>query len=113
MVACPWRIIAEGRIALTDTDHLQKFGLPAPIDGPTKAREILSNKTIVSLWISSVSGDIQVTFEGAVNLELFSYSSGYESWQASGDDGDRRSQLIAMGGGEIAVFSEALDRSGI
>jgi hypothetical protein len=31
-VECPWRIIAEGHIAVSSEDHGQQYGLPAPID---------------------------------------------------------------------------------
>ena len=31
-VECPWRIIANGRIAVAHNDHHQKFGHSQPID---------------------------------------------------------------------------------
>jgi hypothetical protein len=45
--SCPWRILADGGIALADGDDGQKFGLPNPVDGAEEATKLLSRRKIV------------------------------------------------------------------
>src|SRR5689334_9731729 len=35
-VAAPWRLVTAEGIAFGDEDHGHQFGLPAPVDGPTR-----------------------------------------------------------------------------
>src|SRR5690349_8528858 len=56
---CPWRILRDGRIAHTNTDHAQKFGLPEPIDGEVESNRLLQNKTIESVAIREETGDLR------------------------------------------------------
>jgi hypothetical protein len=103
---CPWRIIAEGRIAHADTDDAQKFGLPEPVNGVERATQLLSGKKIVDVEIPSVSGDLHVHFSGKTILEFFNNSSGYEGWQATAKNGPARTNLVAQGGGQIAMWKD-------
>lgn len=104
--SCPWRIIAVAEIAHADTDDGQKFGLPKPVDGADRATGLLSGKKIVAAEVSAVSGDLRVCFEGETVLELFNNSSGYEAWHAIANDGTKRCEVIAQGGGAIAMHDE-------
>jgi Family of unknown function (DUF6188) len=96
-----WRIVAGGRIALSSSDHLQRFGLGAPIDAQQEALNILGTATIAEALLDSDTGDLTLTFESGVRLQFVNASSGYEGWEAVTPDGY---QVIAMGGGAIAVF---------
>jgi hypothetical protein len=86
-VECPWRVIADGRIAVAHSDHGQKFGLLQPVDVPAETLRLLSGHPIVGTSVKSGSSDLCLKFEGDRRLELFTDSSGYESWQLSGPDG--------------------------
>lgn len=96
----PWRLIEQGRIAVSSEDHGQQFGLPAPVDA---AREVLSRaagRTVEAASVASDSGDLMVQFPGRVYLQQLQLSSGHESWRLSVDG----SESICMGGGSIAHF---------
>jgi hypothetical protein len=99
---CPWRIICDNHIALTNIDHRQLFGLKAPIDGPRKARELFDRRKVISVKVAPISGDLAISFEDAVTLEIFNHSSGYEGWNA----GSQGFYVVAMGGGRLAIWKQ-------
>jgi hypothetical protein len=101
LAECPWRIIANGRIALGSVDDGQQFGLPAPLDARFIARELLHGAPVTAVEVTSASSDLVLRFEGERRLELFNNSSGYEGWTLTGPDGRH---FIAQGGGQIASF---------
>jgi hypothetical protein len=101
---CPWRIICDRRIALADIDDGQLFGLKKPVDGPAKARELFAGKKVVSVKVAPISGDLLVSFENETILELFNHSSGYEGWQATAKSGHDGINVVAMGGGQLAIW---------
>jgi len=103
-VECPWRIIANGRIALGRDDHDQMFGLPAPVDGIAISMQILSSSPVASVIVGTETGDLRIGFEDDRHLELFNSSSGYEGWSLS-KGGNSGFCLVAMGGGKLA-FAE-------
>jgi hypothetical protein len=103
-VGSPWRIIAAGRIAHADEDDGQKFGLPEPVNGAERAMGLLSGKAIVSVDVAPISGDLRVHFFGGTLLEVFNNSSGYEAWHAVAKDGAKRTEVVAQGGGTIAML---------
>ena len=98
---CPWRIIADGGIALGSVDDRQQFGLPAPVDAQVIADELLRGRQVTAIEIVPASSDLVLTFGGDRRLELFNNSSGYEGWSLSGPDGRR---FIAQGGGQLVSF---------
>jgi len=102
-VSCPWRILKGGGIAFTSSDDGQKFGLPAPLDGEEVTHRLLEQNTIESLSIRLETGDLSIVFSGGVILEVLNMSSGYEGWEL----GDSGINVIAMGGGELAIYSTA------
>jgi hypothetical protein len=99
---CAWRLIANGAIELGYEDHQQQFGLPAPLDGVTETQRILSSSEVAIVEIREGCGDLSITFRNGVRLDAFNDSSGYEGWECSGRKG---SQVIAQGGGNLAVWS--------
>jgi hypothetical protein len=98
----PWRIIRQGRIAFASSDDGQKFGLPAPIDGEVRVRELLDKMPVTSTVIDRQTADIAIDFVSDMRLEIFNNSSGYEGWQAH----CRGIQLIGLGGGDTAVWGD-------
>jgi hypothetical protein len=104
--SAPWRIVANGRIAFASEDHGQLFGLASPLDGETEARKFLGGKTITSAILDRQTADLILQFDSATRIDIFNNSAGYEGWEATYvAQGERRS-LIALGGGELALFGE-------
>jgi hypothetical protein len=104
-VESPWRIIASGRVALAGEDDGQKFGLPEPLVAAERAKNLLAERKLTALEISPVSGDLRLSFEGMMILEVFNNSSGYEAWHAVAKEGTRRSNVVAQGGGQLAMWN--------
>ncbi|MGH8223580.1 MAG: DUF6188 family protein [Woeseiaceae bacterium] len=100
-VACPWRILAGGRIAHGDCDHAQRFGLPEPVDGADRSKKLLAN-AIQGVAIREDTGDLTVSFDDGMALEILNTSSGYEGWQLSDGVG---LNVVATGGGELALWN--------
>jgi hypothetical protein len=98
---CPWRIIANGRVALGSADHRQWFGLSKPVDAARQALSLLAAQQISDARIHSETCDLVVEFSAGARLELFNGSSGYEGWNLSSPDGRRR---IAQGGGQLVLM---------
>ena len=100
LVECPWRILADGRIAYGDEDHAQQFGLPEPIDGLERTNGLLLNKTVQGVRIRDDTADLTISFNDQLALEILNLSSGYEGWQLSdGVDFD----IVAQGGGQLVI----------
>lgn len=95
---CPWRIIRDGRIALSSDDHSQKFGLPAHIDAAAAATELLARATISAVQLREGTADLLIDFSGGLRLEIIPLSSGYESWQWTDPTGH---SFFVQGGGNI------------
>jgi hypothetical protein len=100
-VACPWRIVSDGRISFAESDDGQFFGLPAPIDGAAKSKELLLGKAIEQIAIRADAADLTITFRSAVSLEIWNNSSGYEGWELHDARGFH---VVAMGGGQLAIW---------
>ncbi len=100
-VCCPWRLIRHGGIAVSSDDHLQKFGLPAPIDAAERATSLLADSTVERVELREGTADLFVYFQDDCRLEIIPLSSGYESWQVSTPSGKR---VIAQGGGQLSAW---------
>ena len=98
---CPWRIIADGRIALGSVDDQQPFGLPAPVDAQVVAGELLRGRQVTAVDVLPASADLVLAFDGDRHLQLFNNSSGYEGWTLTSPHGRR---FIAQGGGRLVSF---------
>lgn len=107
-VACPWRIVKDGGISLTDSDHGQKFGLPAPIDGPVECKKLLARRAVQHTNIRKATTDLEIVFDPDITLEIWNNSSGYEGWELYSPRGFH---AIAMGGGQLATYEEKQPRS--
>lgn len=99
----PWRIVANGRIALGDEDDGQWFGLPAPLDGEERAASVLGQRVVQDVHVDEETGDLRIIFDGNTRIDVFNHSFGYEGWDAYYTFEGERWGVIAMGGGEIAV----------
>jgi hypothetical protein len=99
-VRCPWRIVADGRVALGNSDHGRQFGLPKPLDGKQEAERLLV-ASVAKVSLREQTGDLILELEQSTSLEIFNSSSGYEGWECSSTDG---LLAVAMGGGGISVW---------
>jgi hypothetical protein len=100
-VACPWRIVQSGGIALGDCDDAQKFGLPEPVDAARTSEQIFLNRAITAVKLRDDTGDIAIHFGDRAYLEVLNTSSGYEGWQFGATNG---LMVVATGGGELALW---------
>lgn len=86
-VECPWRIVAGGRIAVAHSDHQQQFGLAKPIDVSADTLKLLATNPVVDVAVVPETSDLSIDFDGGARFQLFTDSSGYESWQIQDPDG--------------------------
>ena len=100
VVACLWRLVESGRIRFTSEDDGHQFGLPAPVDAVAEVNRRLAGAAVEAVELREGLLDLELRFSTGHSLQVIPDSSGYEAWQVS--SGDR--QIIAVGGGELAVF---------
>ena len=84
---CLWRLIRDGRIAITSEDHGQRFGLPEPVDAVSFVTSLLANASIQRVEFRDGTADLAIHFGGDLCLEFITTSSGFESWQITAHDG--------------------------
>lgn len=94
-VECLWRLLKDGRIALTNEDDGQRFGRNEPIDAVAEINRCLATAAVDSVTLREGTLDLQLQFSGGYVLEVLPSSSGYEAWNA----GDGTKRFIALGGG--------------
>jgi hypothetical protein len=80
-VECLWRIVTQGRVALTSQDHGHQFGLPAPIDAVARYTELFSKRRVSAVELRDDTVDLLIEFTDDLRLEVMPDSAGYESWQ--------------------------------
>ena len=101
VIACLWRLLEDGRIRFTGQDDGQQFGLPAPVDAAGEVSRRLGRASVEAVELRKGTLDLDLRFNTGHVLQVIPDSSGYESWTLSNES----SQFIAVGGGELAVFS--------
>lgn len=99
-VECPWRLLREGTIVVSSVDHGKRYGLPAPIDAASDLLRHVDGSRVSEVAVIDGTADLHISF-GSSQLQILSFSTGYEAWQSLGPEGDR---VIAQGGGQLAVF---------
>jgi hypothetical protein len=98
-IACAWRVLRDGRLAVAHRDHKQKFGLKASYDACAGAMDFLGGRKILSAEVNHDIGDIKIVFEGNHLLEVINDSAGHEGWTLMGPD---KYVLFAASGGEVS-----------
>jgi hypothetical protein len=104
---CLWRLIEDGRIRVTSTDHAERFGLPAAIDAAVMVTSRLRRSIVERVELRAGTLDLAINFQGGRRLELFPDSSGYESWDLTRP----WERFVARGDGHLAIFRD--DSSGV
>jgi hypothetical protein len=98
---CPWRLISEGRICVSDSDHGQWYGLAEPVDAVTKSNKLLAGKAVQRAMIRPETNDLVLEVDGDLRLEILPFSMGYESWHIHAPGGR---EFVAQGGGRISEY---------
>jgi len=97
-----WRVMTD-RIVLSSGDHLQRFGLPEPIDAGQYAASVLLGQ-VIDVALMPATSDLRIVFPSNVILELLNTSAGYEGWHLAWRSGKRKTiELIALGGGDLVI----------
>ena len=96
---CPWRLLRDGCVAISSEDHLQQYGLPAPLDAAAVAADTLAHHPVTAVEVRDGTADLVLQFTGGLRLEFIPISSGYESWGVTTPSGF---QVIAQGGGQLS-----------
>lgn len=104
-LSAPWRVVSKGGILISDADDGINFGLLDPINVELLANETLSGKSIMAATVDRETGDLTLLFEGGLRIDAFNNSSGVEGWEANSTFNERNYKVIAMGGGEVTIFS--------
>jgi hypothetical protein len=100
-IECPWRLLKDGRVAISSEDHLQQYGLPAPIDAVEVTKRLLASQLITRVEIRDGTADLLIELTGDLRFEAIPISRGYESWNVFGPSGF---QVVAQGGGHLCVW---------
>jgi hypothetical protein len=81
-----WRLIRHNG-NLSSFDHMQKYGLPNPIDAVAEVSKALKGKILGGVASLRESGDLEFIFENKMlKLQVFNFS-GYEVWEVEFSDG--------------------------
>jgi|SRR5687767_1964038 len=105
-VECLWRLLQDGRIVVTSKDHRQQFGLAAPVDAAADVNGRVGGSRVERVELREGTLDLELHFSEAAVLQVIPDSAGYEAWTAS----DGRMRFVAVGGGELAVYSQPPQR---
>jgi hypothetical protein len=104
-VSSLWRIILDNRVVLCSLDDGQRFGLTKHMDVAQSAWEIIFGKIVLSASVNE-NGGLVVRFENGATLQILINSGGYESWNAASWSDEIKRNIVATGGGELAVFEQ-------
>ena len=85
-VECMWRLLEEGVITSTSSDHDQMFGRKTPFNGEAALNE-MEDHEILSVDAQVKTGDINIKLGEYFTLQILPTSAGYESWQFKEKDG--------------------------
>jgi hypothetical protein len=88
------RIIQGNRAGTSSFDHMQKYGLPAPIDTFLEIAKLLDGATVREATWNARSGDMMFQFESDTELQVFNFT-GYEAWEIH----------FANGTGEYSLYA--------
>lgn len=105
VTTCPWRLVDDAGIGVTNEDHDQWFGMAAPVNAGERANAFLENAQVILVRLDRVTSDLCLNFTNGWRLDVFNNSSGYEGWSGSYRFKDERARSIfALGGGGIAAI---------
>jgi hypothetical protein len=102
VVACPWRLLENGRLVLgrSDVGNLLRGG--QPVDVAHEAFEVLKDRSVCGGQIDTARGDFSLEFQGDIRLEVFNDASHNESWKMASPHGP---SLVVTRDGQVQVRS--------
>ncbi len=100
-VSVPWRVVANGRIALSSEDDGQMFGRGSPLNCETEALTVFGGRIITRASVDRQTADLTLYFDDGTRIDVFNDSRAYEGWLASYLFGDRRWTATAVDGGNV------------
>ena len=78
-----WRLLISEKIAFISLDHGHQFGLPEPLDLIEEVTKALSGQRLEKIEIARNTSDLVLTVSGGIKLEIYTASTGYESFEFS------------------------------
>jgi hypothetical protein len=105
-VTCPWRIRDRNCVKIGSDDHRPKFASPAPLDARAEAFSLLAQRGVITVSIAPIIADVTIEFEDGLWLDIINGSASYEDWSGRATSNTRVVCLVAMAGGEIAVWDD-------
>ena len=100
-VVCPWRIVTNSGIAVTDEDHIPLIGLKREGGATVATNALLSGKRLVAFSAEIRTADLRLIFEEDVQLQVTNNSSLHDCWRASFRYGEQSLTAIGTGGGDV------------
>jgi len=85
-ISSPWRLLEKGRIHVSSADHLQQYGLPAPIDAAARFNSLAGGAKVRSVEVREATSDLILELERELRLEIIPVSTTYERWNVWGPD---------------------------
>jgi hypothetical protein len=107
-VSCPWRIRDRNCVKVGSDDRRQKSASPAPLDVRAEALSLFGHRDVINISIAPVIADVTIEFERGLWLDIFNGSGSYEDWSGRASSSTRVVYMVAMGGGEIAVWDDPI-----
>ena len=101
-ITCLWRLCENGRIRRTSEDHGHQFGLSSPVDAAAQVNRLLAAETVKAISLNKNTLDLELHFQSDYLFQIIPISAGYEAWTLTGPG----KNIIAIGGGELATFSQ-------
>ncbi len=97
-----WRLVKDNKIIAVSYDHKHQFGLPKPLDLLEKVTKLLIGKTLLEINVDKFTADLTLILSDNIRIEIFVYSTGYESYEFSIED----NRYIGLGGGELGIIEQ-------
>jgi hypothetical protein len=81
-----WPVIKDGRASISNFDHKQQCGLPAPIDAVELLANDLHGQLVTDAQHDKETGDLLLWFTNDIKCQILNFT-GHEIWEISFPDG--------------------------
>lgn len=99
-VAAAWRLVGPDGVIFADRDGNVDALKTWPLGGDTAAGRALRRRKVTAAAVDPLTGDLTISFEGGLRLQVFNNSAAYEGWSAHvGLDGHNVTLIGLAGGG--------------
>lgn len=94
-----WRLLKSNRIVCVSFDNGHQFGLPHQFDLVDKIFKIITGNKLTRIKIEKNTGDLTLTISQDIMIQIYTSSSGYETYEFSIDD----KRYIGLGSGDLGI----------